>query len=136
MKLVGASVLLVWFLHGASLALGCEWDSVDERGLDLKSSRPDLGSPAEVSDAEECKAACCSKRGCDVALVGTPQDGALQCYLVTCWVLGSDQCQLINNSQFEVHRRRQQRGSESLLGEPKEKNQTDENQSKTSAYLE
>lgn len=139
MKLVRPSLLLVWFLLGASLALGCEWDSLEHQGLDLMSFKPVLGSPTEVTDAEECKTACCSKRGCDVALVGTPQDGALQCYLVTCLVLGSDQCQPMDNSQFQVHRKKQQLGDQTLvkplLGEPEEKNQTDQSQSKTTAQL-
>lgn len=135
MQLVG-SRLLVWFLLGTSLALGCEWDSSEHRGLDLKSFKPELGSPTEVADAEECKTACCSTGGCDVALVGSPQDGTLLCYLVTCRVLGSDECQLTKNSQFEVHRKRKQPGGQSLLrpllGEAKEGNQTDQSQSKTS----
>lgn len=126
---------LFCFLLAAGLALGCEWDSSEDQGLDLDSHSPYLGSPTEVNDAEECKAACCLKRGCDLAMVGAPQDGPLQCYLVTCLILGSDQCQPLNSSQFQVYRRRQKQGSESLLrplfGEPKpekkEKNQNDEN---------
>lgn len=126
---------LLWCLLTAGLALGCEWDNWEDQGLDLDSHSPYLGNPTEVKDAEECKAACCLKRGCDVAMVGAPQDGPLQCYLVTCWILGSDQCQPLNSSQFQVHRRRQKHRSESnlrpLFGEPKpenkENNQKDEN---------
>ncbi|CAG02122.1 unnamed protein product [Tetraodon nigroviridis] len=122
MNVAGASVLLLGLLlgplPGASPARGCEWDSSEGRGLDLESFRPHLGSPTDVADAEECKAACCSRRGCDAALVGAPQDGALRCHLVTCWLLGSDQCRLSNASQFQVHRRRRQ-----LLGDPREETQ-------------
>lgn len=132
MKVVRPSLRLLWFLLGASLALGCDWRSWEDRGLDLKSSKPELGSPTEVADAEECKAACCLKPGCDVALVGAPQDGPLQCFLVACWIRESDQCRLINSSQFQVHRRKERSGSVSpLLGEPKQEQQKQENQSKT-----
>lgn len=135
MTAVRAAAMLLCCLLGASPAPSCDWDRFEERGLDLTSASPDLGSPRDVSDAEQCKAACCSRSDCDAALVGAPQDGGLQCYLVTCWILGSDQCQLTNSSQFQVHRRRRQRGRESvlrpLLAEPKEENQTD--QGKTAA---
>ncbi|XP_029700199.1 kunitz-type serine protease inhibitor 6-like [Takifugu rubripes] len=130
---------LFWFLLGAGLGLvlGCEWDSSEDQSLDLTYS-PHLGDPLNVTDAEECKTACCLLEGCDVAMVGGPQDGPLTCYLVTCRILGSDQCRLLNKSQSrsQVHRKRQEPGSESLIkplfGEPKperneEKNQKDEN---------
>lgn len=125
---------LLWFLLGAGLVLGCEWDSWEDQGLDLIYS-PLLGDPVNVSDAEECKTACCSKRGCGAALVGGPQNGPLKCYLVTCRNLGSDQCRLLNQSRSRVYLKRQESGSESLLkpllGELKpeknEKNQKDEN---------
>lgn len=131
MNVVRPSLRLLWFLLGASLALDCDWHSWEDRGLDLKSSEPELGSPTDVANAEECKAACCSKPGCDAALVGAPQDGSLQCFLVTCWIRESDRCQLVNSSQFQVHRRKERSGSVSpLLGEPKEE-QKEQNQSKT-----
>lgn len=108
---------LLWFLLGAAAALDCQWDRWEDQDLDLSAYSPILGSGTQVAGAEECKAACCSQRGCDAALVGAPQDGALQCYLVTCWVLGSDQCRPLaaNSSQFQVHRRRQEGGSASLI---------------------
>lgn len=125
---------LLWLLLGAGLVLGCEWDSWEDRGLDLTYS-PLLGDPVNVTDAEECKDACCWKKGCEAAMVGGPQDGRLKCYLVTCRNLGSDQCRLLNQSRSQVHRKRQERWSESLLkplrGELKpersEQNQEDEN---------
>lgn len=136
MKAVGPSLRLLWLLLGASLALDCDWRSWEDRGLDLKSSQPELGSPADVADAEECKAACCVKPGCDVALVGRPQDGPLQCFLVTCWTRESDQCRLVNSSQFQVHRRKERSGSvRPLLGEPKVEKQEEQNQSKTAPPL-
>lgn len=130
----------MWFLLGTGVVLGCEWDSSENESLDLTYS-PLLGDPVDVADAEGCKSACCLKEGCDVALVGGPQDGALTCYLVTCRVLGSDLCltQKLNQTQSaklrsQVHRKRQEAGSESLIkplfGELKpektEKNQKNE----------
>lgn len=105
---------LLWFLLGAGLVLGCEWDSSENRSLELTYS-PHLGDPVNVTDAEECKSACCLKEGCDVAMVGGPQEGPLTCYLVTCRVFGSDQCRLLHQPQSQVHRKRQEAGSESLL---------------------
>lgn len=123
---------LFWFLLGAGLVLGCEWDSSEDQGLDLAYS-PYLGDPVNVTDAEECKAACCSKEGCDAAMVGAPQDGALTCHLVTCRILGSDQCQLSQKLKSQVHRKRQEPRSESLLKplfeepKPEKKEKKDEN---------
>lgn len=123
---------LFWFLFGAGLVLGCEWDSSEDQDLDLTYS-PQLGDPLNVTDAEGCKAACCGKEGCDAAMVGAPQDGALTCYLVTCRVLGSDQCRLAHKLGVQVHRKRQEAGSESLLqpllgeSQPEKKERTEEN---------
>lgn len=128
MKLVKTSAPLVWVLLGAALALGCEWDLGEDQGLDLISYSPDLGSPAEVTDAEQCKAGCCLKPDCDVALVGAPQDGPLLCYLVKC----KDQCHPVSSSQFQAFRKRPDDDSDGsvrlLSGETgkEEKNQQDE----------
>lgn len=119
---------LLWLLLGTGLVLGCEWESLENRTLELIYS-PHLGDWINVTDAEECKTACCSKEGCDAAMVGGPQDEPLKCYLVTCRILGSDLCRLRDQPQgpdqhrFQVHRMRKEAGSEStvkpLLGELK-----------------
>lgn len=124
MKLVKTSAPLVWFLLGAALVLGCEWDLLEDQGQNPTSYTPELGNPVEVTDQEECKTACCLTPGCDVALLGLPQDGPLLCYLVKC----GDQCHLGSSFQFRAFRKRPDGGSVRLLsGEKKEeKNQPDE----------
>ncbi|XP_035477824.1 kunitz-type protease inhibitor 2 isoform X2 [Scophthalmus maximus] len=101
-------VLALWFLLGSGLALDCDWDtSIDpDQALDPDAGAVRLGPPEEVSDPEECQAACCVKPNCDLALVGHPADGAPQCQLVSCVVLGRDACVLTRSSNFKVYRRK------------------------------
>lgn len=126
------------FLVCAGVVLGCEWASSDweDQSLSLGFDTPYLGDPADVADLEECKAACCVKNDCDLALVGLPQDGRMQCYLVKCWILGSNQCEPQNSTQYKMYRKKQNRGTGShvvpLLGElGPERNETNDNNGKT-----
>ncbi|KAI3354000.1 hypothetical protein L3Q82_018557 [Scortum barcoo] len=99
------------FLVCAGLVLSCDQDEFThlDQGLDpgsLLAGAVVLGSTMEVPDPESCRAACCDKPGCDLALVGYPADGGPQCQLVTCVVRGRDLCVLRADSQFKVYRRR------------------------------
>ncbi|XP_033833602.1 kunitz-type protease inhibitor 2 isoform X2 [Periophthalmus magnuspinnatus] len=65
-----------------------------------------LASPLERvgdSDPRSCRARCCGRADCDAAVLGLPQDGPAQCFLLTC----GDACTLDkdNNSQYRVFTR-------------------------------
>uniref|UniRef100_A0A3Q2TBH4 Kunitz-type serine protease inhibitor 6 n=1 Tax=Fundulus heteroclitus TaxID=8078 RepID=A0A3Q2TBH4_FUNHE len=89
------------------LAQNCDWDpSTDpNQGLhpdSLGAGARYLGQMQEVSNPEICRGACCQEADCDLAVVGQPADGGLQCMLVSC---GSGGCTLQHSSQFQVFRR-------------------------------
>lgn len=105
-----SSVLALCFLACAGLVLGCDWDkSTDsDQGLDsasLDAGAQHLGESMEVSDPESCRAACCNKPDCNLALVGYPADGGPQCQLVSCVVQDRDVCVLQPSTQFKVYRK-------------------------------
>ncbi|XP_070686059.1 kunitz-type protease inhibitor 2 [Pempheris klunzingeri] len=105
------SLLAVCVLLCAGAAVGCDWDPATDADQGLHPDSLDAGArylnPAEqVSDPESCRAACCERPDCDVALVGYPADGGPQCLLVSCVVGDRDVCVLRPSSQFKAHRRR------------------------------
>ncbi|XP_040902802.1 kunitz-type protease inhibitor 2 isoform X2 [Toxotes jaculatrix] len=107
-------LLALYFLVWSGQALNCEWDqSIDpDQGLDPASADAGalhLDALAEVSDPESCRAACCDKPDCDLALVSYPADGAPRCLLVSCVSRGRDVCVLQPSSQFKVYRRKVKR---------------------------
>lgn len=94
----------------AGLALDCNWDpSVDQnQGLNptsLTAGARLLGEWSSVSTADDCRAACCAHKDCDLALVGVPADAGPQCQLVDCRSRGRDVCAFKTSSQFQVFRR-------------------------------
>lgn len=132
----------------AGLARGCEWDqSVEEnQGLDLTSEEAELTHTDLVSEAntlESCRAACCNKPDCDLALIGYPMDGGPQCMLVRCWINGRDVCVITPSTQFKIYRKQVERetrgkatdGGEKLRAVPlvgtEEAKSNDSNNSKT-----
>lgn len=108
----GSSLPALWFLVCSGLALGCDWDSVDEnQSLDpvaLNALALHLSSGVSVLTPENCKNACCDQPNCDLALVSFPMDAQPQCQLVKCWMKGQDQCVLKprSDSQFKVYRKK------------------------------
>ncbi|KAK5621387.1 hypothetical protein CRENBAI_007610 [Crenichthys baileyi] len=102
------------FLLQAGLGQTCDWDQSTDPNQGLA---PDswaagaryLNYSREVSDPENCRTACCEVADCDLALVGLPADGGLQCMLVSCGPAG---CTLQQNSQFQVFRRNVQSEAE------------------------
>ncbi|XP_039986880.1 kunitz-type protease inhibitor 2 [Xiphias gladius] len=111
---VRLSLLALCFLVLSGLALDCDWDqSVDpDQGLkpaSLVAARHILGRTEGVSDPESCRAACCDELDCDLALVGFPADGGLQCLLMSCPRGDPDICVLEPSSQFKVYRKKVQR---------------------------
>ncbi|XP_032400766.1 kunitz-type protease inhibitor 2 isoform X2 [Xiphophorus hellerii] len=107
-------LLLLGFLVQLGRAQTCDWDQSADPNQSL---HPDslaagaryLGQTQEVSDEESCRAACCEEAGCDLAVVGRPADGGMQCMLVSCGPAG---CSLQQNSQFQAFRKKQQREAE------------------------
>uniref|UniRef100_A0A8C2WWN8 Serine peptidase inhibitor, Kunitz type, 2 n=1 Tax=Cyclopterus lumpus TaxID=8103 RepID=A0A8C2WWN8_CYCLU len=108
-----SSLLAVWVLLCTGLALGCDWDqSVDpDQGLAVinASMMISLDNISEVPDQKSCRAKCCSKSDCDLALVRFPADGLPQCLLVTCVVGGRDVCVLGPATHSRVYRRKGKR---------------------------
>uniref|UniRef100_A0A3P9QBV9 Serine peptidase inhibitor, Kunitz type, 2 n=1 Tax=Poecilia reticulata TaxID=8081 RepID=A0A3P9QBV9_POERE len=89
----------------------CDWDQSTDpnQGLDpdsLAAGARYLGQIHEVPNPESCQTACCEEAGCDLAVVGRPADGGMQCMLVSCGPAG---CSLQQSSQFQVFRKKQQR---------------------------
>ncbi|XP_043975876.1 papilin-like isoform X1 [Gambusia affinis] len=94
----------------------CDWDQSTDpnQSLDpdsLAAGARYLGQTREVRNQESCRAACCEEAGCDLAVIGQPADGGMQCMLVSCGPAG---CSLQQNShsQFQVFRKKQQRQAE------------------------
>lgn len=88
----------------------CEWDqTVDtEQSLDpvsLQSGASYLETELPVTDLALCREACCSRPACDLALVGYPQDGLPQCFLISCVIGGHDMCVLRPSFQFKVSKK-------------------------------
>ncbi|XP_014836476.1 PREDICTED: papilin-like isoform X3 [Poecilia mexicana] len=106
--------LLLCFLVRLGRAQTCDWDQSTDpnQGLDpdsLTAGVRYLGQSQEVSNPERCQAACCEEAGCDLAVVGRPADGGMQCMLVSCGPAG---CPLQQSSQFQVFRKKQQRDAD------------------------
>ncbi|XP_068441861.1 kunitz-type protease inhibitor 2-like [Clinocottus analis] len=102
--------LLVLVLLGAGLALGCDWDqSVDpDQGLAVVDAAMGLSLDriSEVPDSESCRAKCCARSDCDLVLLRDPQDGPLQCLLVSCLHGDRDVCVLGPATRTRVYRRK------------------------------
>ncbi|XP_063763423.1 kunitz-type protease inhibitor 2 [Eleginops maclovinus] len=96
--------ILLLLLSSALLQVrACDWD------LDLDPDQELVSGAAlqtdrmvEVSGPEACRSACCSDPDCDLALLGFPADGGLQCMLVRC----RDKCVFQPSSQFRVYRKK------------------------------
>lgn len=108
--------LLLCFLVQLGRAQTCDWDQSTDpnQSLDpdsLAAGARYLGQTREVRNQESCRAACCEEAGCDLAVIGQPADGGMQCMLVSCGPAG---CSLQQNShsQFQVFRKKQQRQAE------------------------
>ena len=90
----------------------CEWDwaadaarGLDPRSLDAGARR--LAVLRDVRDMESCQAACCAEPTCQLAMIGTPADGAPECLLVGCTMRdGRDACVLQPSTQFTVYRKK------------------------------
>ncbi|XP_076591980.1 kunitz-type protease inhibitor 2 [Chaetodon auriga] len=105
------SLLAVCFLVCAGLALDCDWDQFPgtDQSLDTASVNPGtlhMDVIPGVSDPESCRAACCDKADCDMALLGHPADGPPQCLLVKCLTQNREDCVFQPRSQFEVYRKK------------------------------
>ncbi|KAM4742255.1 kunitz-type protease inhibitor 2 [Anableps anableps] len=106
--------LVFCLLLELGLAQTCDWDQSTDpnQGLapdSLTAGARYLGQIREVPDRESCRTACCEETSCDLALVGLPADGGMQCMLVSC---GPGGCKLQQSSQFQVFRRKGQREAE------------------------
>ncbi|KAG7470748.1 hypothetical protein MATL_G00117080 [Megalops atlanticus] len=84
-----------------------EFETVPDHGLEQTFFDNAVGPLQNVSDVKACLAACCAKEDCQLALVGTPQDGLAQCFLVSCMEDGKDVCSLRPLQGFTVYRRSQ-----------------------------
>ncbi|KAM8769398.1 kunitz-type protease inhibitor 2 isoform 1-T1 [Acanthopagrus schlegelii] len=104
MKRVWASLVALCVLVCSGLALDCELDQVSDYGLNMIFLESGRLTEKNVSDPEGCKAACCDQPDCDLALVGHPSDGGLQCFLVDC--RHRNVCVLQENKQFSVYRKK------------------------------
>lgn len=107
MKRFTAHLVVVGLLVCAGLARDCEWDQSIEEDQHLSNRDDDdewldLGLIREARDPEQCRAACCDNKDCDLALMGYPQDGEPQCTLVRCWIQNRDVCVLEPSTQFKV----------------------------------
>lgn len=112
--MLNQKLLFFCFLLQFGAAQDCDWDlSTDQnQGLApdaLAAGARYLGEIREVPNAESCQAACCEEAGCDLALLGLPADGGMQCMLVSCGPAG---CALQPNSQFQVFRKKVQSEAE------------------------
>ncbi|XP_036392486.1 kunitz-type protease inhibitor 2 [Megalops cyprinoides] len=84
-----------------------EFETLPDHGLEQTFFDNAVGPLPNVSDVKACLAACCAKEDCQLALVGTPQDGLAQCFLVSCMEDGKDVCSLRPLQGFTVYRRSQ-----------------------------
>ncbi|KAI2656123.1 Actinia tenebrosa protease inhibitor [Labeo rohita] len=101
---------IVGFLYCLSVLNACNWDPDTklEQGLDMSSfdnGAAYLAHLPDISDAEQCQNACCEREDCQIALIGTPADGKLQCILVSCMKDGKDVCVFTQSTQFKVYRK-------------------------------
>ncbi|KAM9359397.1 kunitz-type protease inhibitor 2 [Symphorus nematophorus] len=104
--------VLLCVLVCSGLALDCGWDpNVDpDQGLDLFSVQSgSVLKQTEVSDPNQCRAACCTDPDCDLVLLGFPADGGPQCTLVRCWIQNRDRCDLKASDQFKVYKKNRTR---------------------------
>lgn len=104
------TVSVVAFFCCLTVINACNWDPDTEinQGLDPESfndNAPYLTNLSEISDAEQCQRACCEREDCQLALIGSPADGPLECYLVNCVKDGRDVCVLSQSTQFQVYRK-------------------------------
>lgn len=112
--MLNQKLLMFCFLLQFGAAQDCDWDPTTDpnQGLapdSLAAGARYLGKIQEVPNAAYCQAACCQEAGCDLALVGLPADGGLQCMLVSCGPAG---CKLQQSSQFQVFRKKVQSEAE------------------------
>ncbi|XP_038153710.1 kunitz-type protease inhibitor 2 [Cyprinodon tularosa] len=109
-----AKLIALCFLLQTGLTQNCDWDQSTDPNQNLapdalKAGARYLGHIQEVSDAETCRTACCQDSDCDLALIGLPMDGGMQCMLVSC---GTGGCSLQRSSQFQVYRKKSQNRAE------------------------
>ncbi|KAJ8280704.1 hypothetical protein GJAV_G00057960 [Gymnothorax javanicus] len=82
------------------------FESTRQEGLDLDRWASLRGPLDNVSDAKTCLKACCAEEECHLAVVGTPQDGRAQCFLVNCVKDGEDVCRTKSQVNFAVYRKK------------------------------
>ncbi|XP_019716928.1 kunitz-type protease inhibitor 2 isoform X5 [Hippocampus comes] len=92
----------LWFLC-VGLVVSCDWRPLDN---DLGAPSFDAGATIlerlDISDPADCREECCNDLRCQMALLGFPADGPVQCLLVRCLVGGHNVCELNPSSQFQV----------------------------------
>ncbi|KAG5837305.1 hypothetical protein ANANG_G00237890 [Anguilla anguilla] len=82
------------------------FETSDDQGLDFDSGASVEGPIRNVSDREACLSACCNKEDCHLAIVGMPQDGPAQCYLVNCMKDGNDVCRMLGQKGSTAYKKR------------------------------
>lgn len=85
------------------LVVSCDWRPLDN---DLAAPSFDAGAKIverlDISDPADCREECCGDLRCQMALLGFPADGPVQCLLVKCMIRGHNVCELNPSSQFQV----------------------------------
>lgn len=105
------TLLAVSVLVCSGLALNCDWEQSLGADQTLETASVNAGAlhmdeVPEVSDPESCRAACCDKPDCDMAVVGHPADGPPQCLLVRCLTQSRDECVFQPRTQVDVYRKK------------------------------
>ncbi|KAJ8414561.1 hypothetical protein AAFF_G00037630 [Aldrovandia affinis] len=84
-----------------------EHDTGLDYNVSLSNGASAEGPLKNVSDRAACLQVCCARIDCDLAIVGTPQDGPAQCYIISCVKDGKDVCTMREMMDFTAYRKRQ-----------------------------
>lgn len=105
--IMGLNLWICYISSASTTEEPCKWDMKDEFGLHPQTFDDGASSVhlPNISDSIGCQLACCRKRDCQLAMLGTPADGTTECFLVSCVKDGKDVCALRPNSQFKVFRK-------------------------------